>query len=242
MPLRMVDVYRRLTVPDQSIRNTSYWWHGKLERKAAEDVFAAVAKEPINIMNPGSCTPGTSVTLYELCCILMATKAVDAARALEIGTYDGRTALNLAANIRPDGEVVTIDLPPEGPTDFAIPVDSSSINITGRDLVGIQFQDHPYSDRIRQVFGDTAALDFSTVGGPFDLAFIDGCHTYEYVISDTEKVLSIMRDGGVVLWHDYAMMESVSRAVDDIHAQHGERFKEMCALEGTRIAVGWLDN
>ena len=35
-----------------------------------------------------------------------------------------------------------------------------------------------------------------------DFAFIDAGHTYLCVRNDTEKTLSVMRPGGLVLWHD----------------------------------------
>ena len=101
-------------------------------------------------------------------------------------------------------------------------------------IVGEQFIDSPAQGKIRQVYCDTGKLDWSTLGGPFDVAFIDGCHAYEYVKSDTEGVLQVMRPGALVLWHDYAEMESVSQAVDEFRG----RFDDLYAVQGTRIAIG----
>jgi len=36
-----------------------------------------------------------------------------------------------------------------------------------------------------------------------DVVFVDAGHTYPYVKSDTENALSMLRPGGVILWHDY---------------------------------------
>jgi predicted O-methyltransferase YrrM len=156
---------------------------------------------------------------------------------LEIGTFDGNTSLNIALNLPEDGRVVTIDLPVSDEGEYAIDIEDFSMrNVTDRSIVGHQFRNHPLEGKIIQIFGDSGVLDFGSLGGPFDVAFIDGCHAYEYVISDTRKVLEVMAPGGVVLWHDYAMFESVSRAVDEIKGTGV--FEEIFAIQGTRLAVG----
>ena len=66
--------------------------------------------------------------------------------------------------------------------------------MTERAKVGGQFKNTPYESKIRQIFADSAALDFSKLGGPFDLAFIDGCHFREYVRKDTESADFSRRD------------------------------------------------
>jgi predicted O-methyltransferase YrrM len=229
------DVYRRLTPLDPAVETMSYWWHGSLPRQPVEQVFGNASAESFKILNPGRRDHETSVTLFELSCILMAMRSVGAKRVLEIGTFDGNTTLNIASNLPEGGEITTIDLPVEAPAELALAVDEPRHrNITDRSILGEQFRDHNGPANIRQVLGDSAELDFPALGKGFDLAFIDGCHAYNYVKSDTENVMSVMRPGGVILWHDYAMMESVSRAVDEFQGA----FASLCAIEGTRIAVG----
>jgi SAM-dependent methyltransferase len=235
LPWIVGDVYRRLTPPDPAVGTMTYWWHGGLPRRPVELVFENASEDSFQIFNPGRRDPGTSVTLFELSCILMAMRSVRAQRVLEIGTFNGNTTLNIAANLPIGGEVTTIDLPIEAPPEPALALDQpSERNITDRAILGEQFKGRQCPAKIRQVLGDSAKLDFAALGKGFDLAFIDGCHAYNYVKSDTERVLSVMRPGGIILWHDYAMIESVSRAVDEFRG----RFASLCALEGTRIAVG----
>jgi predicted O-methyltransferase YrrM len=235
LPWVLGDVYRRLTPPDPSVRTMTYWWYGGLPRRPAEQVFGNASNDGFQILNPGRRDHHTSVTLFELSCILMAVRSVKARRVLEIGTFDGNTTLNLASNLPPGGEVTTIDLPLEAPPELELAIERPhERNITDRSVLGEQFKGRQCPATIRQVLGDSAKLDFAALGKGFDLAFIDGCHAYNYVKSDTENVLSVMRPGGIILWHDYAMMESVSRAVDEFR----DRFASLCAIEGTRIAVG----
>jgi predicted O-methyltransferase YrrM len=237
LPETAKNVYRRLKPPDVQLQEMQYWWHGALERRAIEHVLADAAGSTFQILNPGLREPGTSITIFELACVLMAMRSVKARKVLEIGTFNGNTALNIAANLEDDGVLVTVDLPIEPPEKLALGLEQDrERNVTDRNAVGIQFRDRPEAKRIRQVLGDSAKLDFGTLGGPFDLAFIDGCHAYNYVKSDTEKVLEVMRPGGLVLWHDYSMIESVARAVDEYRG----RVDRLVAIEGTRIALGYV--
>jgi hypothetical protein len=54
------------------------------------------------------------------------------------------------------------------------------------------------------------------------------------VKSDTENALKILARGGVVVWHDYGQIPSVSRCVDEFAGRLKAR-----ALRGTRLAVGF---
>ncbi len=234
LPWTAKDIYHRLTPPDPAMHAASYWWHGGLPRTPIEKLARRAAGAQLMILNPGARDPGTSVTLLELNCILMLMTSVAARKVIEIGTFDGNTTLNMAANLPVDGSVVTIDLPMDN-EEYALHIDAEiERNITDRARVGAQFLNNFEGHKIKQVLGDFAILDFSTLGGPFDFAFIDGCHAYAYVKSDTEKILPVMRPGGIVVWHDYAMMESVSRAVDEFRGQ----FASLCAVQLTRLAVG----
>lgn len=50
---------------------------------------------------------------------------------------------------------------------------------------------------------------------PIDFLFIDGDHSYEGVISDIRGWLPRMREGGIILGHDYSL-PGVANAVDEI--------------------------
>ena len=235
LPFTAKDIYKRLSSPDYQVNSMTYWWHGGLERMPVESVLPNAERAELRLHNPGWREPGTSTTLFELNCILMAMHHVKAKSVIEIGTFNGNTTLNLAANVPEDGRVVTIDLPVDEHVEYDLEVSDGMRNVTDRRIVGEQFKGHPLESRIQQVFGDSAKLDFSTLGGPFDFAFIDGCHDYNYVVKDTENITKVMRPGGCVMWHDYAEMGSVSRAVDEFRG----RFNRLCAIEGTRLAVGF---
>jgi predicted O-methyltransferase YrrM len=182
--------------------------------------------------------PGTSVTLEEAVCLCAIARHLHARRILEIGTFDGNTALALAANLEDGGGVTTVDLP----RDFDPARDRTAlaieepINLTSRDRVGAQFRNHPLASRVRQVFGDSATLDWKALGGPFDLVFIDGCHDAAYVDADTRHAMEVLATPGAVVWHDYGQFRDVSTVVDRIARE--TRALDVFAIAGTRLAVG----
>lgn len=231
-------IFRGHLAKDRSLTNQMYWFTGSLPRISANEVFRDLREVEVTLPRAFDRKSGTSISVEEACHLGAITRCVKARKVLEIGTYDGNTALVLAANVAADGEVVTVDLPP----DFAVQDQSSlaysdgEFNLTPRDELGRQYNGHVLSPRIRQVYGDSGKMDWSTLGGPFDLIFIDGCHTEDYVRSDTVNAMRVLRPGGVIAWHDYGMIPDVSRAVDRIAAEN-PRMK-ICVLEGTRLAIG----
>lgn len=231
-------VLRGHLAKDEVIVNQTYWFNGKLPRVPLAKILPGVAEVDVLVLRAFDRKNGTSISLDEACHLGTIAKSIGARRALEIGTYDGNTALLLAANLPADAEVVTVDLPP----DFGMQKQDSltyprvELNLTQRDDLGRQYRGHRLSARIRQVYGDSAALNWSTLGGPFDLVFIDGCHSEEYVRSDSQNAVNNLAPGGVILWHDYGMSPAVSREVDRFAARTTSM--KMYALEGTRLAIG----
>lgn len=68
----------------------------------------------------------------------------------------------------------------------------------------------------RQILGDTRKLDFEPWGA-FDIIFIDACHAYEWVLSDSRKSLKSLKPGGILIWHDFGNhnVPDVQRAVEE---------------------------
>jgi predicted O-methyltransferase YrrM len=212
----------------------SSWRHGRLPRVHLTQVFPGIEDVGVRLLNLYRRKIGLSIDANELMVLCSIERFIGATKVLEIGTYDGNTALNLAANLGGDGVVTTLDLPPDWDRKFVYDVPDNHWNVTDRNNVGIQYRDTRYANRIRQVLGDSAGVDWSQLNPPFDLIFIDGCHYSEYVRVDTRNAFANLRPGGVVLWHDYGDIKDVSRVVDEV-AQGITAY----AIRGTRIAVGW---
>lgn len=177
--------------------------------------------------------PGMSLDPAEVLVLSAMVRLLEPRKILEIGTYDGNTTLNLAANSPSDARIFTLDLPADWRGDFALEVPGIQNNAAVGDITGIQFRDSPLRDKITQLFDDSACFDWDRFA-PFDLVFIDGAHTYDYVRSDTRNALRVLRPGGTLVWHDYGMLEDVSRLVDETAAHI-----RVHAIQGTRLAVGF---
>jgi predicted O-methyltransferase YrrM len=212
---------------DRDAYRISTWRHGRLERRRPAEIFPGIEHVDVRLFNLYDRDPGMSIDAAEVMVLCAIERFIRAENVLEIGTWDGNTALNLAANVADGGRVTTVDLPP----DARLP--SGYWNKAEPSRVGVQYRGSPYESRIRQVLGDSRTMNWEELGGPFDLIFIDGCHAEEYVRTDTENALRRIRPGGVIVWHDYGDFKSVSRAVDGlIGGSH-----HAAAVRSTRFAV-----
>jgi predicted O-methyltransferase YrrM len=133
----------------------------------------------------GSGTIADMVTLASL------VAACQPRQVLEFGTCEGASTWHLWANSPPDANITTIDLPPN----------ASVAGSTDLDLQGVSSRPMlPDDPRVRLIERDsrTWTPDVREV----EFCFIDAGHSYECVKNDTEKALSVMRPGGLVVWHD----------------------------------------
>jgi predicted O-methyltransferase YrrM len=132
-------------------------------------------------------------------------RAIGGRTVVEIGTYEGAMTIQLAANVPPDGRVVTVDIAPDEVAHAVAPAGGSDRRLTAKpiDRIGRLYRDTPYAARITQLVQDSATVDYRAHVDAIDLVYIDGGHSYAQVRIDTEKVLPLMRSGGALFWHDY---------------------------------------
>jgi predicted O-methyltransferase YrrM len=118
----------------------------------------------------------------------------------EIGTFTGVSAFALAVNV-PQLIVHTLDLPVGRvpALDFE-KSDRTFIPLHSRQRV---FEGRQEAARIIQHEGDSASFNFSTLGRTFDLVYVDGAHSYDYVANDSRAAFDIVADGGAIVWDDY---------------------------------------
>lgn len=153
----------------------------------------------------------------------------------EIGTFNGRTALNLAANLPPSVRVFTLDLPPERVSTTRLRLDEADVQFAQKDTIGDLLHRYELANRTTQLIGDSASFDYSPYAGAMDMVFVDGSHSYDYVINDTQQALKMLRPGGVVVWHDYGAWAGVTKALNERHAQD-PRFESIRHIRGTTLA------
>lgn len=187
--------------------------HGILPKMKLGEVPGQIA--PITLLALDSTIE--NVSLGELCLIMQLVRAQGARDVFEMGTADGRTTVNLAANCAESGKVFTLNLP--------------------RGDLGSRFQNSPLRPKIQQLVGDTSTFDFSPYFNAVDFVFIDANHDYEFVMNDTLAALKLLRDGrGTIVWHDYiSHWPGVVRALDQL-LHSNPRLEGLVQIEHTSLA------
>ena len=177
-----------------------------------------------------------NITPTELMLIAAFVKQRQPAVCFEIGTFDGRTTENMAANQPADGKCYTLDLPPDGADNAALPLASGDKSYIAKPASGARISAQAKSGRIVQLYGDSATFDFAPYRGQVDLMFIDGSHSYEYVLADTESAWQLVKPGGLLLWHDYdsRWWPGVTRALNQLQGQD-PRFAALRHIENTAL-------
>ena len=183
-----------------------------------------------------------NVSMLELMVIANLAKQADPQTAFEIGTYDGRTTLNIAANLKPPSKVFTLDLPQASLSETRFELAPGESAFVSKPTSGAKFAKTTYSEQITQLLGDSATFDFSPYQGRMGLIFVDGSHAYDYVRQDTNTALQLAADGAIVLWHDYQQdWPGVIRALNEFR-QTNPACAELVRIEGTSLVMLRCEN
>ena len=180
-----------------------------------------------------------NVAAFELDVINRLVAFHDPSTLFEIGTFDGRTTLNLAAHSRTDARVYTLDLSPAGLERTVLPLEVGDRLFIDKPASGAQFAGTSVEPKIVQLFGDSAVYDFRRFHGKIDFAFIDGSHAYDYVLQDSSTAIRLMRESGIILWHDYVRegptpWPGVPRALGELY-ERDPVFRGLRQIAGTSI-------
>ena len=141
-------------------------------------------------------------------------------RHLEFGTWEGTGTcycleecdatvwtINLPEGEVIDGQPAYSSAPADVPPGAAAIENRNGAAVYQTDagvFVGHRYRSAGFGHRVCQIYCDTRAWDTSAYPpGFFDTALIDGGHSEEVVLSDTRKALSVVRPGGLILWHDF---------------------------------------
>ena len=208
---------------------------GPIPSLPVAEVADVLADVPVRMREPVDADG--NVSLLELTVLNSLVAVRRPRRIFEIGTFDGRTTVNFAANAPPDALVYTLDLPSAVDPVLAVHSDDRPFIRRSQDGIrGSRLSTAPERDRITQLEGDSATFDYSPFAGTMDLVFVDGAHSYEYVMSDTRKALALAAPGALIVWHDYGEWEGVTRALSELHATDA-RFAGLRWVRWTTLAL-----
>ena len=160
-----------------------------------------------------------------------ASNLKDGENVLEIGTFNGKTTINCALNIKQKSNIFTVDLP-EGEEIENIDRKDDYLDYDKKLIRDLKRKDKDFKnfDNINQIYTDSTKLDFSLYD--FSLAFIDGGHDYETVKSDTKNCISFIKRPGVILWHDYDVTNPVGKYLHSISEKYDIKW-----IEDTRLCI-----
>jgi len=174
----------------------------------------------------------------ELEIIIKIVSTLKPKRIFEIGTFDGRTTINLANNTPEDTVIFSLDLPKEkiNSTKYKLYsnlfTDRDDKRYIEKSEIGEQYKDKQNSYKIKQLLGDSATFDFSSYIKFIDFIFVDGSHAKDYVKNDTEIALQLASKNSIIMWHDYTNWEDVTNVMNDYY-EKDDRFKNIKQIENT---------
>lgn len=176
-----------------------------------------------------------NVSSLELDYISRIVKAHNPLNIFEFGTFNGRTTLHLAANTKEETRIFTLDLPIQEISNTVLRIKSGEKKFIRKNISGAYFLGTEYEHRIFQIYSDSASFDYQPYLNKMDFIFIDGSHSYEYVKSDTQNALKLLRNGkGIIIWHDYGWSE-VIQALNELYL-NDSRFTNLQQIENTSFA------
>lgn len=210
------------------VRELALLLPGKLRRQPLEILCQLYGHNRLLLpeVDPEAAFPGfreASVVVHELprhfwtspladqIAVAKIARVINAHRILEIGSFQGHTALMLAENT--DAEITTIDI----------------------------LEDHGevYRNRIRgRIRRHVGTVETLCETDPFDLIFLDADHRAEEVDRDTRAALEKLAPGGVFIWHDYcdSLWISELNRVPEVLASYAQTMR-IQGLRGTKLAV-----
>ena len=152
-------------------------------------------------------------------------------RAVEIGVYEGSSAVVLCEVLDADAELHLID--PFGEHRWALPAGWGATEGASRRVV----------ERARRRFDGPRVVwhvDYSAAvaarwQGEADLVFVDGDHSEEGARTDWERWHGFVAPGGVVLFHDARLSQAGGRGLPGPTAVVDSLFRGPDAVAGWRI-------
>ena len=149
---------------------------------------------------------------------------------LEIGSYEGLSALNILYNYK-NSKVTTIDLWDEGN------INSESLNVNFNEIED-RFNKNLNGYKYTKIKNDSVIVLRELLKKKifFDIIYIDGSHNGEDILSDAIESYKILNEEGILIFDD------VVNANKNITIQSYVGFEKFCEIYKKKIKVLYLKN
>jgi Methyltransferase domain len=166
----------------------------------------------------------------DLYALLRVVRWLKPKRIFEIGTFQGVTTAHMALNS--EAEIYTLDLPRDLAVDVQGYIADDLALLQPREQIGEAYRPFNSASRIHQLFGDSRSFNYQMYYGTVDLVLVDGCHLFDYVISDSRHAFQLLSERGAILWHDFGYSHDVVRALRELAKKW-----PLSHLEGTALGL-----
>lgn len=214
-------------------------------------------KENINFIVSIPTSQIGGLTLLESSILVSFIKLINPKYLFEFGTYMGATSVLLASNTHKSSKIYTLDIDPKEFEKNESSVDMTKILIDDKENDNflrntfvsdgakyIKNSSKKIQNKIKTILQNSLDLDPKKKKflGKFDFIFIDGGHEYHIVKKDTENALMMLKENGIIFWHDYNsnIHDDVTKFLDEYSKNN-----KIYHVENTMIAfmlVGSYDN
>ena len=182
-----------------------------------------------------------NVSLLELAVLAGFSAQTQPGVIFEIGTFDGRSGLNLLANAPLESRLWTLDLPASQLGQTAFAVETTEQKYISKAVSGARIRGTTWQTRTTFLQGDSGNFDFIPYHGRCDIVFVDGSHAASYVRHDAETAWKLWsKTRGGILFHDYDNYNwpGVSQVLEAL-AQSSGPYRELHRIRGTSLAGIW---
>lgn len=108
--------------------------------------------------------------------------------------------------------------------------------------IGRLYREKDLGHRVCQIYCDSRRWDTTSYPSDFfDSVFIDGGHSPEVVASDTRKALSVLRPGGLILWHDFCPHAEVVASFESVKGVVAGVTEVLPEIKAQTSQLGWID-
>jgi hypothetical protein len=147
-------------------------------------------KQNEHVLNTYSFLPGTSL-ITDIILLKSLAEKISNCVYLEIGSWRGESLVNIAE---------------DADECFAVTLSKQEMKKNGFPQSAIDNSGFFVKDNhnVKIIEENSHTFDFTRFNKKFDLIFIDGDHSYNGVLNDTQKVFPLLKDDrSIIVWHDH---------------------------------------